>query len=555
MATAISARTDDPNVGLWFEDDEWVWSQIVTEMKSRASQHHQWIARGLDPPHVGILLDNQPEFLFQLGGAAMSGTVLVALNPTRRGEELARDIRHSDCGIVVTDREQGKLLDGLDLGGAEIVFTDTISGRGDTEKELSSPGEQPRPEDLLLLLFTSGSTGAPKAVRVTQGRLAQTSTSMGLGSKDVIYCAMPLFHGNALISCVIPAISTGASLVLRRKFSASSFASDIRQHRATFTSTVGRALAHIVSTPESEDESDNRLKFVLAPESSPRDIAEFERRFRCVVVSGYGSSENAVILVPGRGLPPDALGVAPPGADIIVADPETGAECPRVQFDSSGRMLNAEEAIGELVGRNGLDRFEGYYNNEEATRERTRNGWYWTGDLAYRDENGVFFFAGRTLDWLRVDSENFAAGPVERILARLPDVTGVAVLGVPDDRTADDQVLAVLELQGDSHFDPGTFEKFLAAQPDLGTKWIPRFVRPVRALPVGATNKIDKAALRSEGTAVDPTYWRPSRSDVSFRLMTDIDRREARRILQHAPKSPGRLTGCPSTTRTWLSMS
>jgi fatty-acyl-CoA synthase len=525
VAAAISTRADDANVGLRFEDEDWSWSRIVTEMASRAAQHRQWVTRGLDPPHVGVLLDNQPEFLFQLGGAALAGTVLALLNPTRRGEELARDIRHSDCGIVVTDREHGQLLDGLDLGGAEILFIETIRDQPHPSNPIESVDEQPGPEDLLLLLFTSGSTGAPKAVRVTQGRLAQTSASMGLGSGDVIYCAMPLFHGNALISCVLPAIGTGARLVLRRKFSASCFAADIRDNGATFTSTVGRALAHVVSTPESADESDNRLKFVLAPESSPRDIAEFERRFGCLVVSGYGSSENAVILVPGRGLPPDALGVAPPGADIVVADPETGAECPRVQFDTSGRMLNAEEAIGELVGRNSLDRFEGYYNNDEATKERTRNGWYWTGDLAYRDENGVFFFAGRTLDWLRVDSENFAAGPVERVLARLPDVTGVAVLGVPDDRTADDQVLAVLEIPGESRFDPGAFEEFLAAQPDLGTKWIPRFVRPVSALPVGATNKIDKAMLRSEGWAPDPTYWRPSRSDASFRLMTDSDRK------------------------------
>jgi fatty-acyl-CoA synthase len=526
VASAVLTRAGDPNIGLRFEDEDWTWSQIVTEMSSRASELGRWVTEGLDPPHIGILLDNQPEFLFQLGAAALAGTVLVALNPTRRGEELARDIRHSDCGVVVTDGEHGRLLDGLDLGGAEIVYTDNFADLPVPEDPVASSSELPSPEDLLLLLFTSGSTGAPKAVRVSQGRLAQTSESMGLGSKDVIYCAMPLFHGNALISCVLPAIGTGASLVLRRKFSASSFAGDIRRYGCTYTSTVGRALAHIVSTPESPDERGNPLKFVLAPESSPRDIAEFERRFGCVVVSGYGSSENAVVLVPGRGLPPEALGVAPPGADIIVADPETGIECPRVRFGTTGRMLNADEAIGELVGRNSLDRFEGYYNNEEATRERTRNGWYWTGDLAYRDEAGVFYFAGRNLDWLRVDSENFAAGPVERILARLPGVSGVAVLGVRDDRTADDQVLAVLEIIDESGFDPDAFEKFLAAQPDLGTKWVPRFVRPVRSLPVGATNKIDKASLRSDGWAADPTYWRPGRSDVSFRLMTDSDRQE-----------------------------
>ena len=129
-----------------------------------------------------------------------------------------------------------------------------------------------------------------------------------------------------------------------------------------------------------------------------------------------------------------------------MVDPVTGVERPPATFDESGRLTNAEESIGELVGRRSLGNFEGYYNNPEAEAERTRNGWYWSGDLAYRDEEGIFYFAGRTGDWLRVDSENFAAAPVERILGRFPGVSGVAVYPVPDARTGD-QVMAALELE------------------------------------------------------------------------------------------------------------
>ena len=121
--------------------------------------------------------------------------------------------------------------------------------------------------------------------------------------------------------------------------------------------------------------------------------------------------------------------------------------------------------------------FEGYYNNPEADAERTRNGWYWSGDLAYRDEDGIFYFAGRTGDWLRVDSENFAAAPVERILARFPGVSGVAVYPVPDTRTGD-QVMAALELDAGYRLRSRRPSRdFLAAQADLGTKWAPRFVQ------------------------------------------------------------------------------
>jgi fatty-acyl-CoA synthase len=333
---------------------------------------------------------------------------------------------------------------------------------------------------------------------------------------------MPLFHGNALFSSVIPAMGCGATIVLRRRFSASETMSDIRSASATFFATIGRALSFIVGTPADPEDRHHHLRFVLAPESSPSDMAAFEARFGCPVFSGYGSSENAVIFVPRPGLPADALGVPQKGLDVAIIDPETGEECEAARFDGSGRMVNAGAATGEIVGRNALERFEGYYKNPEATRERSRGGWYWSGDLGYRDEEGIFYFAGRTIDWLRVDGENFASAPVERLLLRFEGVTGAAVFGVPDERTADDQVMAVLEMADPTGFDPTGFDEFLAAQADLGTKWTPRYVRVVERLPVGATNKIDKRPLRETGWRVDgPVYWRPDRRQPLRQLSAD----------------------------------
>jgi len=221
-------------------------------------------------------------------------------------------------------------------------------------------------------------------------------------------------------------------------------------------------------------------------------------------------------MVPVPGLQKHALGVPQDGLDIVVVDPETGDERARARFDENGKLLNGADAIGEIVGRNVVDRFEGYYNNPEAETERTRNGWYWSGDLGYRDEADVFYFAGRTGEWLRVDSENFATAPVERILERAPGVNGVAVYPVPDDRTADDQIMATIEMESGLVFDPGAFGRFLAEQRDLGTKWAPRYVR-VATLPVGATNKVDKRSLRTERWYTDdPVYWRPT-GELTYR--------------------------------------
>ena len=221
-------------------------------------------------------------------------------------------------------------------------------------------------------------------------------------------------------------------------------------------------------------------------------------------------------------MPPEALGRPKDGVDVAVVDPETCEECPRAQFDADRRLLNAAEATGEIVGRDGLSSFEGYYANPEADADRSRNGWYWTGDLGYRDDDGTFYFAGRTADWLRVDGENFAAAPVERILGRFPGVAAVVVYAVPDPRTAD-QVMAAIELDEGVPFDAPAFAAFLSEQADLGTKWAPRFVRIVAALPLTATRKIDRKPLRAERwETTDPVWWRPTTAE-SYRLLTTDD--------------------------------
>jgi fatty-acyl-CoA synthase len=386
------------------------------------------------------------------------------------------------------------------------------------------PATLPGPEALWALLFTSGSTGAPKAVRLSQGRAVRTiePTAGAFGPADVLYCAMPLFHGNALLACLLPGLAAGATVVLKARFSASEVLADVRRHGCTYFNYVGRALAYVLAQPETPNDGDNPLVWCLGSEASPRDRREFRRRFGCFVTEGYSSSEGGVVIQPFRGMPPGALGRPAPGADVVVVDRGTGEECPRARFGPGGALLNADEAVGEIVGRDGLAGFEGYHANPEADAERSRNGWYWTGDLGYRDEEGTFWFAGRTADWLRVDGENFAAGPVEAVLGRFPGVAAVVVYGVPDPRTGD-QVMAALEPAAGNVFDPAAFAGFLADQPDLGTKWAPRFVRLVRALPVTATGKVDRKPLRAERwETADPVWWRPDRS-TGYRRLTGDD--------------------------------
>jgi fatty-acyl-CoA synthase len=352
------------------------------------------------------------------------------------------------------------------------------------------------PATLGYLLFTSGTSGAPKACLCSQGRMAGIGDSLAqrysLGSDDVCYLAMPLFHSNALMAGWAPALvgSSAAALPTARRFSASGFLPDVRAAGATYFNYVGKPLAYILATPELPDDADNPLTRVFGNEGSADDVTRFATRFGVPVTDAYGSTEGGATVARTPDSPAGALGRAPEGT--VVLNAETGQECPPARFDERGRLLNAEASIGELVSKTGGAGFEGYWHNDEAETARLRQGWYWTGDLAYRDEAGFFYFAGRDHDWLRVDGENFASAPIERILQRHPDVALAVVYAVPDP-VVGDQVMAAVQLRpGVDALDPAELARFLAAQSDLGTKWAPRFVRMTGALPLTATNKVVK---------------------------------------------------------------
>jgi fatty-acyl-CoA synthase len=331
---------------------------------------------------------------------------------------------------------------------------------------------------------------------------------------------MPLFHSNALMTAWAPALAAGATLALRERFSASQFLPDVRRFGATYFNYVGKPLSYILDTPEREDDAVNPLRRVFGNEAAAADVARFAERFGCTVQDAYGSTEGGASVQRTPDTPRGALGRALPGT--MVVDPDTGVECPRAVFDADGRLLNAEEAIGEMVNPSGGAGFEGYWRNADAEAARVRNGWYWTGDLAYRDENDFFYFGGRDFDWLRVDGENFSAAPVEEVLQRHPDVVLAAVYAVPD-TVVGDQVMATLLLHGGREFDPESFARFLAGEPDMGTKWAPRYVRISESLPVTATTKVLKRVLRAEGwRSPDPVWWRPDK-DAPYRLLTAAD--------------------------------
>jgi fatty-acyl-CoA synthase len=368
-------------------------------------------------------------------------------------------------------------------------------------------------DTMALLLFTSGTSGAPKAVIATQSRFARVGRTLSLMQEldetSVGYMAMPMFHSNALFAGWSPIVYVGGTLALRRRFSASGFLPDVRKFGATYFNYVGKPLSYILATPESPDDRNHELKRVFGNEGAERDLSRFAERFGVKVTDSFGSTESGATVGRVEGQPNGSLGRAPEGT--VILDPATEQECPPAEFDEQGRLLNPEDCIGEIVNKAIGEGFEGYYKNDEANRQRMRNGWYWSGDLGYRDKDGFFYFAGRDFEWLRVDGENFSAAPIEGILLRYPGVVLAAVYAVPDTEVGD-QVMAALQLEHPDSFDAADFDEFLSEQRDLGTKWSPSYVRVTAELPTTQTAKVLKRQLRRERwETTDPVWWRPSK--------------------------------------------
>ncbi len=497
----LRERGEDDTTGLIHDGRTWTWREHIAE-SSQVAAALLGLTDTAKPMHVGALLGNTPDMLRMMAGAALGGYTLCGINTTRRGDGLVVDVRRSECQLLVTDAEHRPLLEDLDLGDVRVLDTSS-----DEWAELVTaagpltPHREVEAMDTFMMIFTSGTSGDPKAVQVAHLMVLFAGLNLvgrfELTSDDVCYLSMPLFHSNAVAAGWAVAIGSGAAMV-PANFSASRFLDEVRKHGVTYLNYVGKPLAYVLATPEQDDDADNPLRVAFGNEAGDRNIDDFARRFGCTVVDAFGSTELAIIIQREDGTPPGSIGVGAEGVAIYNSGSIT--ECPAAVFDERGALINSDQAIGELVNTRGTGYFQGYYNDKSANDDRMRHGMYWSGDLAYKDADGWIYLAGRTADWMRVDGENLAAAPIERILTRLDALNQVAVYAVPDAEVGD-SVMAAVVLNDDTSLEPAELEEFLAAQPDLSPKAWPRYVRVAPSLPSTATNKVLKRELTAEGAS------------------------------------------------------
>ena len=279
--------------------------------------------------------------------------------------------------------------------------------------------------DTFMLIFTSGTSGDPKAVKVTHVMVLFVGPVPGRTGSS----SPPTTSATWRCRCSTPTrwwpAGPGRSARGRRWRRPSSprrgSCDDIRRYGATYMNYVGKPLAYMLATPERPDDADNPLRVAFGNEASDRDIDEFGRRFDCTVWDGFGSTENAVIITREPGTPKGSMGKGFGRGGLRPGDRQRVCRSRASTRAGTDQRRRGRRGAGQHRGRG---YFTGYYNDQAANAERMRHGMYWSGDLAYRDADGWIYLAGRTADWMRVDGENLAAAPIERILLRLPGSTG-----------------------------------------------------------------------------------------------------------------------------------
>lgn len=428
---------------------------------------------------IAIIAENSVAFLVAYLGIMRAGLVVVPVNFKLSRETIAFVLE--DCGakLAIVDPIGAQLLPAgfphLDLDDWVADALDPAFGFGD------APPIKMRPEEIAAILYTSGSTGRPKGVPLShQGQLwalsVQLRTQVPLGERTLIVA--PMYHMNALFNISV-ALINGVEVVLMARFDAREWLRTIAAYRCTMLSGIPSMFAMAARERDLVETLDLSSVNRITIGSAPLTEALIDR-VRAIfpnasVSNGYGSTEAGPSIFGDHplGLPRPALSLGYPRSEI------------------GWRLTGGSEAQGILELRTPA-LLKGYHNLPEATAERVRDGWYETGDIMRRDEDGFFYFVGRADDMFVCGGENIYPGEVEKLLERHPDIMQAAVVPVPDEIKGQIPIAFVVLAPGRALTAAKIKAYALAEGPAFSH---PRAVVIVDQLPVAGTHKIDKRPL------------------------------------------------------------
>jgi crotonobetaine/carnitine-CoA ligase len=445
-----------------------------------------------------VWLPTGPDMVRTIFACSLLGMTLVPLNTAMRGEMLERMIAIGKAELMVCHPTLLDRLDSISLADVtRVILPGGAQGslpRCAVSSEVSSPKAafEPmanRPWDMAAIIFSSGTTGPAKGVRVPAAQL-WTLANVFYGhmtATDRILLMYPLFH-IAGLSAFYAALAKGASMAVTEAFSATHFWDLLRRTGSTTVPGLGPTFISVLGkAAPAQSDRDNPLRIVNVQTTSPAAKA-FANRFGCSIVACYGMTEASGICVSN----------VDEAVENILGRPRSGLE---VRVVDGNDIEVPPGAPGELIYRSQLPWTvnDGYEGDEAATRRAWRNGWFHTGDIVRQDGDGNIRFVDRTKDVIRRRSENISSSEVETVLRRFPAVLDAAVIGV--DHNGDQEILALLTELPERQIDLVSLTEFLAA--NMPHFMVPRFFRILTELPKTHTDRVEKEDLRSEGITLD----------------------------------------------------
>ena len=468
---------------------------------------------------VSVYMPNSLEICLAWFGILKNGSVMVPVNTAYVMDFLQYIIESSDSKLIIIAEEYMERLANIQTriplvdnvvvwprnGGDEIETAGYVTKKCMSWSNFVNQGSDSEPEvevthlDHARLMYTSGTTGKSKGVvrpcAADYSSAQNYASIMDINPDDTVFTCLPLFHSNAMVMGVYPAMIRGAKVVVEEKYSASKFWKWMKDFEVTKFNLVGVMSYFMWNAPVVPEEKEHKVKLVLGS-PAPHDIIEpFMERFNILFMEGYGLTEvgQCTFMRPGDPFRVGSCGKESPGYEIKIVNPETDEELPR-------------NTPGELVLRPRIPNicFHYYYKMPEKTVSDFRNLWFHTGDLCRMDEDGYIFFMDRVKDYIRRRGENISSFEVENLISTHPNIEESAAIAVKLDeqgRHSEDELMIVIVLKEGKDLNPNELIEFL--KPMMPKFMIPRFVRFRDSLPKTPTNRVQKVKLREEGITKD----------------------------------------------------
>jgi long-chain acyl-CoA synthetase len=454
---------------------------------------------GVNPGEpVGLQLPNVPQFLVAYFGILKAGAVVVPMNVLLKSREVAYCLGHARARALIT---WGPVSDEAGKGAAEAgvpdVFVVGPAADGSTMTpfaELLNPSAERRamamrePTDTAVIVFTSGTTGVPKAAELTHFQLYMNADIPGrlfnVRRDDVVLTVLPLFHIFGLSSILNVAVRFGCTMSLVPRFEAGTVLATIQRDRVTIFDGVPTMFAALLTHPELDSYDTSSLRVAISGGAAiPATVLDaFEARFGVPILEGYGMSETASTITFNHSVDDRRA--------YSVGKPIWGVEV-QVWDEQCNRLPSGRDHIGELVTR-GSHMMKGYLNAPEATAEAFTGGWFHSGDLGYVDEDGFFYIVDRKKELIIRGGYNVYPREVEEVLHAHPAVAQAAVVGVPDERLGE-------EVKAFVAFKPGMSaseaELIGYCRDRIAAYKYPRSIEVRDALPLTGSGKVAKLDL------------------------------------------------------------